>query len=430
MRNALRSILTLIAVLGLSGCSDWIDTLTDREPAGEVVRSGKQRVTSPQVPEADMAELVAGNSAFAFDLYQTIRENDRNFLCSPYSVSLALAMTHAGARGETEREMADTLHYILPQDRLHPAFNGLDLELTSRAEDTETEDGGFKLNIANSIWGQAGYSFLPQFLDILAENYDAGLRVLDFVKEPEDSRVTINDWVSDETEGKIEDLLTPDSITPLTRLVLTNAIYFNAAWSYPFDEDATHDGTFYLLDGGQVTAQMMEETERLGYAEGDGYQLVELPYEGRNMSMVILLPDAGRFEEITAALDSETVASALKDISRQEVRLTMPKFTYESRFSLKEALAEMGMPSAFADADFSGMDGTRDLFIDNVFHKAFIDVDEEGTEAAAATAVVVALTAIADPPKDVKVDRPFVFMIRDIETEAILFLGHVVDPSA
>jgi len=432
MRNVLLSVLTAIAVLSLVRCGTSTVVPSDQVPSGGVVRSGKQRVASPDVAEADLAELVAGNSAFAFDLYQAIRDGDGNLFYSPYSISLALAMTYAGARGETEEQMADTLHYTLPRDRLHPAFNALDLELASRAEAAEGQEGGFKLNIANSIWGQSGYSFLPEFLDILAENYDAGLRVLDFVREPEDSRVTINDWVSDETEGKIEDLLPPDSITSLTRLVLTNAIYFNAAWMYPFDEDLTHDDTFYPLDGGQVTVPMMEETERLGYAEGEGYQAVQLPYEGHSMSMVILLPEAGRFEDFTAALDSETVDFIAKAIGWQEVHLTMPKFTYESEFSLKEALVEMGMPSAFANADFSGMDGTRSLFIDDIFHKAFVDLDEEGTEAAAATAVVVALTAAPEPvpPIDVKVDRPFVFMIRDTETGAILFVGHVIDPSA
>jgi serpin B len=427
MRNTLLGVLMVIAVLGLTGCSIWLGA-----PMGQVLRSEKQRITSPQVAEGDLAELVAGNSAFAFDLYRAIQDKDGNLLFSPYSISLALAMTYTGARGETEAQMADTLHYTLPQERLHPAFNALDLELISRGENAEGEDGGFKLNIANSIWGQTGYSFLPQFLDILAENYDAGLRLLDFMKEPEDSRVTINDWVSDETEGKIEDLLPPDSITPLTRLVLTNAIYFNAAWSYPFSEGQTHDDTFHLLDGGQVTVPMMEGTERFGYAEGEGYQAVELPYEGQQMTMDIWLPAAGRFEEFTGALDSDAVAAILEDISTQEVHLTMPKFTYESQAGLKDALAAMGMPAAFSGADFSGMDGTRDLFIDNVIHKAFIDVDEEGTEAAAATAVIMALTAAPEPaqPKEVRVDRPFVFMIRDIQTEAILFLGHVVNPSA
>jgi serpin B len=419
----------VIVLAGLVGCGAAAGVSSDQVPAGGVVRSGKQRLTSPDVTHADLAELVAGNSAFAFDLYQAVREDGGNLLCSPYSISLALAMTYAGARGETEQQMADTLHYTLPQERLHSAFNALDLELASRGEGAEGQEGRFKLNVANSIWGQTSHSFLPAFLDLLAENYGAGLRVLDFAKAPEDCRVTINDWVSEETEQKIKDLLPAGSITPQTVLVLANAIYFNAAWSYPFDEGLTHDGLFYLLDGGQVTVPMMEETKYLGYGEGEGYQAVELSYVGGQLSMVILLPDAGRFEDFASTLDAERVASVLKEISPQEIHLTMPKFTYESGFSLKETLAAMGMPAAFAGADFSGMDGSRDLFIDGVFHKAFISVDEVGTEAAAATAVV-APTAAPARPKEVTVDRPFVFVIRDIETEAILFLGQAVNPGA
>ncbi len=429
MRSSLLNVLTAIAVLSLVGCGTSTVVPGPQVPAGGVLQSAKQRVSSPDVVEADLAELVAGNSAFAFDLYQAIRAEDSNQFYSPYSISLALAMTYAGARGETEQQMGDTLHYTLSQGRLHPAFNALDLELASRAEGAEGQDGGFKLNIANAIWGQTGHSFLPQFLDILAENYGAGLRVLDFENEPEDSRITINDWVSDETEAKIKDLLPPDSITSLTRLVLTNAIYFNAAWNYPFEEEMTHDGPFNLLDGGQVIVPMMEQTKYFGYAEGEGYQAIELPYEGGELSMVILLPDADRFEEFAGALDAEQVASILQDINSQDIHLTMPKFTYESQFRLKEALAAMGMPAAFTGADFSGMDGTRDLFIGDVIHKAYVSVDEAGTEAAAATAVVMP-TAAPAPPKEVTVDRPFVFMIRDIETEAILFLGHVLNPSA
>ena len=432
MKTKLLSVLMVIAVLGLAGCSILAGVPSDDLAPGEIVQSKKQRVSSPDVAEPDLAELIAGNSAFAFDLYQAIREEEGNLFYSPYSISLALAMTYAGARGETEQQMADTLHYSLPQDRLHSAFNALDLELASRGEGAEGKDEqGFRLNIVNSIWGQTGYEFLSQFLDILAENYGAGLRLLDFAKAPEESRGVINDWVSEETEGKIEDLLPPDSITPVTRLVLTNAIYFNAAWLHAFEEELTHDGTFNLLDGDQVTVPMMEQTEYFGYAEGEGYQAVELPYDAEELSMVILVPATGRFEEFASALDAKRVASILKDINPQKVHLTMPKFTYESGFRLKETLAAMGMPDAFlyGVADFSGMDGTRELFIGDVIHKAFISVDEAGTEAAAATAVVM-VGAAPTPPKEVTLDRPFVFLIRDIQTDAILFAGRVADPSA
>jgi serpin B len=351
---------------------------------------------------------------------------------SPYSISLALAMTYAGARGETEEQMAEALHFTLPQDDLHPAFNALDQELAQRGEGAEGKDEeGFRLNIANAIWGQVDYTFLEAFLDTLAVNYGAGLRVLDFAGAPEPSRVTINDWVSEETEGKIEDLIPQGAIDPLTRLVLTNAIYFNAAWANPFQEEATRDGAFTLLDGSQVTVPMMQQTESFGYTRGDGYQAVELPYDEREMSMVILLPDRDKFEAFEDSLDSKRVQAVIADLKNEEVALTMPKFEFDSRFGLSQALEAMGMPAAFSGgADFSGMTGNKDLFISDVVHKAFVSVDEEGTEAAAATAVIMKLSAVAEEPIPVTIDHPFVFLIRDIETGAILFVGRVADPGA
>jgi len=392
----------------------------------------KQRVTAPDVAPSDLADLVNGNSAFAFDLYQALAEEDGNLFCSPYSISLALAMTYAGARGETEHQMADALHFILSQDHLHPAFNALDLELARRGESAKGKDSeGFRLNIVNAIWGQEGYKFLSEFLDALAENYGAGLRPLDFVNAPEESRVAINDWVSEQTEGRIEDLIPKGIIDALTRLVLTNAIYFNAAWSDPFEPELTGHGTFHLLDGSEVTAPMMQQTESFGYAEGEGYQAVELPYDGHELSMVILLPEAGGFETFEGSLDAERVAAIVKELAHKRVALTMPKFEFESSFSLKDTLAAMGMAVAFSGgADFSGMSGNRDLFIAEVIHKAFVSVDEAGTEAAAATAVVMRLTAAPEKPIEVTLDRPFVFLIRDIETGSILFVGRVVNPIA
>jgi serpin B len=398
-RNTVRGPLTLMALAlifaGLAGCN-LLELLDGNGGKIEVLQSERPRDTSPQVEETELAELVAGNSAFAFGLYQAIRGEGGNLFYSPYSISLALAMTYAGARGETERQMAETLHFTLTQDRLHLAFNALDLELASRGQGTAGEDGGrFRLNIANSTWGQIGYPFLPHFLDVLAINYGAGLRLLDFAAAPEASRPIINEWVSEQTEGKIQDLLPPGSITPATTLVLTNAIYFNAAWHYPFDEDLTHDGAFNLLDGSRVTVPMMNQTELFGYAEGNGYQAVELPYRGRDkwsveLSMVVLLPEAGRFEEFDHSLGAERVDAILNDLAPRNVELTMPKFTYDSSFSLKETLMAMGMPDAFTGAaDFSGMGGTHDLFIGDVLHKAFVAVDEAGTEAAADTAVAL-----------------------------------------
>jgi serpin B len=399
---------------------------------GETARSAKQRETSPEVAGQDLDGLVDGNSAFAFDLYQILREDRENVFYSPYSISVALAMTYAGARGETERQMADALCFSLTQDHLHPAFNGLDLGLARRGEGAQGKDGeGFRLNVVNAIWGQAGYPFLPEYLDVLAENYGAGLRVLDFSSAPEESRVTINDWVGEQTEGRIEDLIPAGAIDAMTRLVLTNAIYFNAAWGSPFESSLTADGPFHLLGGGEVTVPMMKQTESFGYTRGEGYQAVELPYDGHELSMVVLLPDAGEFDPFEDALDAGRVDAIVGDLLYRQVALTLPRFEVESDFSLADALSALGMPEAFTNgADFSGMTGDRDLFISEVVHKAFVSVDEAGTEAAAATAVVMEKMALPEEPVEVTVDRPFIFLIRDIQTGAILFVGRIVDPSA
>jgi serpin B len=327
--------------------------------------------------------------------------------------------------------MADTLHFLLEQARLHPAFNWLDAELAQRGGGAQGKDGkGFRLNIVNAIWGQKDYEFLTEFLDVLAENYGAGLRILDFINEAGKCRVTINDWVSNQTEGRIKDLIPPDAISELTRLVLTNAIYFNAAWKYPFDEGMTSDVPFYLLDGGQVTVPMMRQTESFGYTKGEGYQAVELLYDGDELSMVILLPASGDFETFEEELGAQQVDAIISELQSARVTVTMPRFEFESQFSLKDTLSDMGMPIAFspAEADFSGMTVNRELFISDVVHKAFVAVDEAGTEAAAATAVIMDYRAVPEPPVEVTIDRPFIFLIRDIETGAILFVGRVLNP--
>jgi len=423
----------LIAVLVIVLLLPVIASIQLAQPAaGEVLKSDKERITSPDVSTSEQALLVEGNSAFAFELYQELKEEEGNLFYSPYSISLALAMTYAGARGETAQQMADTLHFLLEQERLHPAFNWLDAELAKRGAGAEGKDGeGFRLNIVNAIWGQKDYEFLSSFLDVLAENYGAGLRILDFINETEKSRLAINDWVSDQTEGRIEDLIPQGAIDALTRLVLTNAIYFNAAWAYPFNGNITADGPFYLLDGGQVTVPMMKQTESFNYTEGEGYQAVELLYDGGELSMVILLPEADNFEPFEEGLQAQQVCDIISGLQPTEVALTMPKFEFDSEFSLKDTLPEMGMPIAFSSsADFSGMTGNPELFISDVVHKAFVAVDEAGTEAAAATAVIMKLTAVPEPPVEVTMDRPFIFLIRDIETGAILFVGRVMNPGA
>jgi serpin B len=413
-------LVLLVSTLGLT-----LTSCAQGQAQAQIAQSKAQRVTSPGAGPADLGELVAGNSAFAFDLYQALRGRDGNLFYSPYSVSVALAMTYAGAQGQTEQQMAATLHYTLSQDRLHPAFNALDLSLVGAKQDE------FKLHIANSLWGQTGYAFLAEFLDTLAQNYGAGLRLLDFQKEPEPSRQTINDWVSEQTEEKIKDLIPQGAITPDTRLVLANAIYFDADWQHPFAQERTRDGTFTTLVGEQVTVPMMAmpEPPALPYARGQGYQAVELPYQGERMSMLVLVPDAGQFEAFEAALDAGRVESTLSELELKQVALTMPKFSYESDFDLSATLIGMGMPDAFGSAaDFAGMSGARDLYISDVFHKAFVAVDEAGTKAAAATAVVMQEMAMPMIDVELVIDRPFIFIIRDIKTGAILFVGRVLDP--
>jgi len=420
-----RTNLTLALLLILTACVPGPGT-----GGGEVkvAQSQAERVTAPDVPASDMDALNAGDAAFAVDLYHAVRGEAGNLFFSPYSISTALAMTYAGAREETARQMAETLHFTLPADRLHPAFNALALELAG-GED-------FVLNVVNSLWGQQGYTFLPEFLDLLAENYGAGLRLLDFAAAPEPARVTINDWVSEQTEDKINDLIPQGGLTPDTRLVLVNAIYFNADWLYPFDKDKTHDAPFTLLDGENVSVPMMdwESPELVPYTRGESYQAVELPYVGGKTSLVLIVPDEGEFAAYEGAFTAEHLASLLDDLNPENVALTMPKFSYDQNFSLAKTLAEMGMPDAMdagRGADFSGMDGTRDLYIGDVFHKAFVAVDEAGTEAAAATAVVMLLSSAIpiDDAIELTVDRPFIFLIRDTGTGALLFLGRVENPA-
>jgi len=423
----------LIAVLAIVLLLPVIASIQMAQPvAGEVLKSDKERITSPDVSTNEQTLLVEGNSAFAFELYQALKGEEGNLFYSPYSISVALAMTYAGARNETAEQMADTLQFMLEQDRLHPAFNWLDAELAKRGEGAAGKDEeGFSLNIVNAIWGQKDYTFLSDFLDVLAENYGAGLRILDFINETEQSRLAINKWVSDQTEGRIEDLIPQGAIDALTRLVLTNAIYFNAAWENPFDEDMTADGPFHLIDGGQISVPMMKQTEAFGYTEGDGYQAVELQYDGNELSMVILLPEADQFQAFEEGLQSQQVCDIMSDLQSTGVTLTMPQFEFDSEFSLKDTLAGMGMPIAFSGAaDFSGMTGTLDLQITEVLHKAFVSVDEAGTEATAATAVIVGESAMPGQPVEVILDHPFIFLIRDIETGAILFVGRVMNPGA
>ncbi len=401
--------------------------------AFQYLKSDRPRSTPDAQAKADATTLAQDNTAFALDLYQHIRGQAGNLVLSPYSISAALAMTWGGARTATETDMATTLHFSLPQDRLHPAFNALDQELASRAQQAETEDGrGFALHIVNSIWGEKDHPFLPSYLDLLAENYGAGLRLLDFAGAPDASRQIINGWVSDETNARIKDLLPPGSILDTTMLVLVDAVYFNAAWAKPFEKGSTAPGTFHALDGSSPSVQMMSEGAELPYRSGAGWQAVEIPYEGDQLAMDVIVPDATHFSDYEGSFDAAAFQSVIASLQPAEVDLTFPKFTFSSRLDkLTQQLQAMGMASAFnGSADFSGMDGLHDLALSQVIHEGFIAVDESGTEAAAATAVtVVGSAAGGGNTVTLAVDRPFLFAIRDRGTGTVLFLGRVVNPS-
>jgi serpin B len=430
MKKLFLSMFAFIMLFSLAGCTTPTETTTPTsQPVGfDVVKSPEGRITSPNVSNDDLSELVAGNSSFAFDMYQKLKEDSNgNLFYSPYSLSAALAMVYTGARGDTESQMSDTLHFTLPQNLLHPAFNKLSLELESRGKAVEAGKR-FSLNINNALWGQKDYSFLPDFLKVLGQNYDAGMNVLDFITSPEESRITINDWVSNQTNNRIRDLLPQGSVNIYTRLVLTNAIYFDAAWKYPFPKDLTRNGTFKLLNNSTVSVPMMSHRAGFSYAQGEGCQAVELPYEGNEISMVILLPDEGNFTAFENALNYDYISDIIGNLQTTDMSLTMPKFRFDSSFSLKQYLAEMGMPLAFSEmADFSGINGNDELTITDMVHKAFIAVDEEGTEAAAASGVVVGIVSM--PQTSVIIDRPFILLIRDNATGAILFVGRVLNPS-
>ena len=393
------------------------------------------RGATPAVAAGELEALVGGNTAFALDLYEVIAGSEENLFYSPYSISLALAMTYAGARGATERQMAETLRFSLLRDRLHPAFNALDLALTPEVQGGAK--GGFELSIANSVWGQEGHEFSATYLDTLAENYGGDVRRVDYRGQPETARTTINDWVSGETTGRIEDLIPRQAITTWTRLVLANAVFLRAKWQLPFDERATSRAPFHSLDGEESRVEMMRQTGGFGFARGDGFEAVELPYEGGGISLVILLPHEGRFGDIERSLDADRLGAVLEGLETRRVRLTMPKFELEATLGLADTLEGMGMPNAFDEkkAEFQGMDGLsclagddECLLISDVVHKAFVSVDEDGTEAAAATAVVVGITksVIIEELVELTIDRPFIFLIRHRETGTVLFLGRVV----
>ena len=394
--------------------------------------SSVQRIADPQVPAADSTTLASDNAAFAFAAYQQLITANTNLVFSPASISIALAMTYAGAATTTATEMAQALDFTLPPAQLNPAFNALDQALASRGQGFLGADGGpMQVDIANAIWAEKTYTFEADFLDTLAENYGAGVNLLDFVNAPDPSRLTINSWVASQTDDKIQNLLPPDSVDNLTKLVLTDAAYFNAAWNTPFDPNNTQDGSFTLLDGSSVTASFMNaQLPSLPAMQGTNFVAASLPYADTRLSLVVVVPDVGQFSQVESSLNATTLASLVAGLTSQPVLLMLPRFKIETATSLVTLLEALGMTSAFTPgtADFSGMDGTHNLYISDVFHDAFINVAEKGTEAAAATGVVMKDASIFIGLA-VDATRPFIYFLYDQPTGAILFMGRVQDPS-
>jgi serpin B len=377
----------------------------------------------------DLQTVVKGNSTFGFDLYQKLKKSEGNIFFSPHSISTALAMTYAGARNQTEQEMAKVLYFNLEQEPLHSAFSKLQSHLN-----TIQDKGYINLSIANSLWAQEGYHFLESFFNLNKKYYGAGLNFVDFVKKTETARKTINIWVENKTQQKIKELIKPGILDSLTTLVLCNAIYFKGNWSSQFDKKRTQNADFFISPETTIKVPMMNQKSRYKFKEFGGFSAIELPYEGNDLSMIVFLPKKNDgLEEFEKDLTNENVKSwidKLTETHKSEVFVSFPRFKTTYEFELSKTLAGMGMPSAFSlpPADFSGMTGIKDLFINKVIHKAFVDVNEEGTEAAAATAVVMIRKGISKP-LTFRADHPFVFIIRENQTGSILFIGRIINPT-
>jgi serpin B len=375
------------------------------------------------------ARLADANNRFALDLYQQTRDIPGNLAVSPYSIFSALAMTYAGARGQTETEVARVLHLPFGQDSTHAAASTLRTALLEAGS-----AAGCTLSVANRLWGQKDFSYLEAFLKTTRELYGAEAQALDFHGDPEGSRRRINDWTAAQTGRKILDLLPAGTITSLTNLILTSAIYFKANWSSPFKYELSYDGYFRIDATSKVIVRMMTRHGTYGYLQGDDFQMAVLNYAGSRASMVILLPDSvAGFPALESRLDERSLSRWLSMIQDREVSMLLPRFHATSSTPLVKALSAMGMASAFRapDADFSGMDGLRGPFLSAVIHKTFVDVAEKGTEAAAAVAVMKTIGAgdgVPLPVVDFTADHPFLFIIRDEATGCILFVGRVMNP--
>ncbi len=408
------------AILGLVawGCGDMISNPVSGEFGLRMDDSG---ATSEGI-----SKVVQANNQFALDVYSELKGEEGNLFLSPYSISTALAMTYEGARGQTAEEIARVFHFPTDDPERRAAFAAVHNQLNEAAAD-------YTLRVANALWAQEDYRFLEAYLNVLQSYYAAKATNVDFGGEPEKARQTINAWVEERTERKIRDLFPQGTINGDTRLVLTNAIYFKGQWITQFDKRQTKNEAFHVSPDRSVNVPMMRltgEGVEFKYTQDEDVQVLEMPYKGAKLSMLVLLPRSGGLAAFENALTLEKLEGWRARLRKQRVDVFMPKFTFETKYFMKEVLQKMGMPTAFTGgADFSGMDGTRNLFIQHVIHQAFVDVNEEGTEAAAATGVSIGRTSV--PQVAVfRADRPFLFAIQDTGRGNLLFLGRVVNPEA
>ncbi len=390
-----------------------------------VAHSGLFDFLGDAAPDEDVASAAKDNNRFAFDLYAKLRAADGDVVFSPYSISTALAMTYAGARGETAEQMESVMHYSLGQEKLHHALGTMVDDLNDRGG-----RGKYELVVANRLWGERTRTFLPEFLELNKKFYGAGFELVDFKTDPEGARKKINDWCEQKTRDKIKAPVPKGVIKPITRLALANAIYFKGMWASQFDQADTKDREFHLDAANKASVPMMWQKEEFGYWSGDGYSALELAYVGEDLSMVLLLPDEidglAQLEETVTAAKFNLLTQML---SKTKVDVLLPRFKIEFGQELSAALKQMGMTDAFDNsADFSGMDGTTALLIGAVIHQAMIDVNEEGTEAAAVTVVVMDLKTSMPRQIQFHADHPFMFFIRDQATGSVLFMGRVMDP--
>ena len=377
------------------------------------------------------AMVAEGNNKFALALYDKLRAEKGNLFFSPYSISTALAMAYAGAKGQTQTQMAEAMRFpVRVKDvnecKFHSVFGQIIKSLNTRGA-----EGSYELAVANALWGQKGYSFLKEYLQLVETNYGGGLNEVDFAGDTEAARQTINNWVQRKTKDKIKDLIPRGMLSSATRLVLTNAIYFKGKWARQFEKELTRDGPFTLLDGQKIDVPMMRQTEEFRYMEAEDFQALEMPYVKDELSMIILLPKkVDGVVDFEKKLTNENLSRWLSELHKQKLVASIPRFKMAQQFGLADTLQAMGMTDAFSAqlADFSGMTGTRDLFISAVVHKAFVDVNEEGTEAAAATGVGMAMTAAPQRMPVFRADHPFIFLIRDNKSGSILFIGRVMKP--